>query len=361
MLKVLQVGTGVRGARWARVVRENPDTTMVGFVSRRLAVMQARVKDWGEGDVPCYTDLNLALDETRPDILLLVTPPEVHHAQIMAGFVRDVPVLVEKPLTEEMDEAIDLVREAETRGLPLMVGMNFRYLPTHQEIRRVIKTRELGDPSFSQFSYIRHRDGNRHDLNKYVLTMHQPMLLEQSIHHLDLMRYCLDRDVETVLAETYNPPWSTYEDDSNVSLLMRFSGNLFANYMGTWTSAWNRLDFRWRIDCPQGALIQQRQFSDLYRVDSQSELALTGTNFKDEAEPLERVAVAEAEAFVDDTRVLLARFVDAVRGTEPLETSGMDHLKSLGLVFAAIEAAKTGTKIVMEEFYHRLGIPDSWL
>ena len=54
-----------------------------------------------------------------------------------------------------------------------------------------------------------------------------------------------------------------------------------------------------------------------------------GTNFTDEAEPLKPVVVSEAEAFVDDTRVLLARLVAAVRGNDPLETSGMDHLKSL--------------------------------
>jgi predicted dehydrogenase len=44
--------------------------------------------------------------------------------------------------------------------------------------------------------------------------MPQPMLLEQSIHHLDLMRYCYDDEVESVLAETWNPAWSVYQDDS---------------------------------------------------------------------------------------------------------------------------------------------------
>lgn len=357
MLRIVQVGFGVRGETWARVIRDNPETQVVGYVSRRLNILEQRVKNFGDQDVPCFNDLARALDETKPDALLLVTPPEGHHEQVMAAFERSLPVLVEKPLTEELTEAIDLVREADRRGLQMMVGMNFRYLPSHQTIKRVIQQRELGEPSFSQFTYIRHRDGRRQDLNKYCLTMKQPMLLEQSIHHLDLMRYCYGREVESVFAHTWNPPWSTYQDDSNVSLLMRFEGGLYANYLGTWTAAWNQFNFCWRIDCSEGALVQKRQFSDLNVIKFSPELGLTGQRFKDEAEPLVPIDLPTVESFVDDTRVLLARFAEAIREGKPVETSGKDHLRTLSLVFACIESAQTGKQVHMEQFYREHGIP----
>jgi len=188
---------------------------------------------------------------------LLVTPPEVHHEQAMLSFEYGHHVLCEKPLTEELAEAIDVVQAAENHGLQLMVGMNFRYLPCSQAVRRMIREQRFGAPGYGHFAYHRHRDGRRTDLNDYPLTMKQPMLLEQSIHHLDLMRYCYDAEVEAVAADTWRPSWSTYADDCCVSILLRFEGGLHVNYIGTWTGGWNRFVFQWRTDCPKGAIIQK--------------------------------------------------------------------------------------------------------
>jgi predicted dehydrogenase len=361
MIRVLQVGVGVRGATWARIIREEPNATIVGYVSRRLPVLKQRVAEFGDEGVPCFNNLVQALDETKPDALLLVTPPEGHHEQTMPAFERGIHVLAEKPLTEDLVEAIELVGEAERRNLQLMVGMNFRYLPAHQTTKRVISEGQLGEPSFAQFSYLRHRDGRRADLNKYCLAQEQPMLVEQSIHHLDLMRYCYGREVESVLADTWNPSWSTYQDDSNVSVLLCFEGGLRVNYLGTWTGGWNKFDFRWRTDCSGGVLIQKAQFDDLYMARFSPELAMVGERFKTEAEPLEPVDLRPVEYFVDDTRVLLAKFIEALQEGKPVETSGRDHLKTLALVFACIEAAKTGQRVEMAEFYRKHDIPQKWL
>lgn len=353
MIRFVQVGVGVRGEQWARVIREDPHAEVVGFVARRLPVLKQRVAKFGDEGVPCFTDLSQALDETEPDAVVLVTPPEVHHEQTMVAFESGIHVLAEKPLTEDTSEAIDLVQEADRHDLKLMVGMNFRYLPTHQTIRRIIKEGGLGEPSFAHFTYLRHRDGRRADLNKYCLTMEQPMLLEQSVHHLDLLRYCYGREVEWVQADTWNPPWSTYQDDSNVSALLCFEGGLRVNYLGTWTAAWNEFNFRWRTDCSGGVLIQKAQFDDLHIARFSPELGMTGLRFKTEAEPLEPVNLPPVEYFVDDTRGLLAEFVEALQEDKPVVTSGKDHLKTLLLVRACIESAKMGKRVIMSEFYKK--------
>ena len=360
MIRIVLVGVGVRGRQWARVIREEADAETVAYVDRRFPDLNTEGLFDPQG-VPCFTSLPVALDATAPDAMVLATPPEVHHEQIMLAFRRGMHVLAEKPLAEDLAEALDLVGEAERRGLQLMVGMNFRYLPAHQAIKRAIRQRLLGEPSFAQFTYLRHRDGRRADLNDHCLTQEQPMLLEQSIHHLDLMRYCYDREVIWVQADTWNPPWSVYQDDSNVSALLCFEGGLRVNYLGTWTAAWNEFNFRWRTDCSGGVLIQKAQFDDLYVVRFSPELAMTGERFKHEAEPLLSVKLEPVEHFVDDTRGLLAEFVEALLSGRSVETSGKDHLKTLALTRACIEAARTGQRLQMRAFYQEHGIPQVWL
>lgn len=362
-IRFLQVGMGVRGKQWAQVVRRHPDAQNVAYVRPELEIARKQVIEWGEPDVPCFNDMEEALKAVRPDAVLLVTPPEVHHQQATLAYQYGCHVLCEKPLSEEYDETIDMVRQADAKNLLLMAGMNFRYLATSQQLRRYIREREFGEPGFGHFSYIRNRDGRRPDLNKYPLTMKQPMLLEQSVHHLDLMRYCYDDDVVAVSADTWRPSWSSYASDCCVSALLHFKNGMRANYLGTWTSGWNRFCFEWRTDCTGGVIIQKQQFEELYTARLTPGLAMTGELFKTspDVEPLQPVQLEPCRAFLDDSYGLLNEFVRAAAGEITLTTSGKDHLKTLGLTLACIEAAETGTRIQMDDFYRRNGIPGSWL
>ena len=119
--------------------------------------------------------------------------------------------------------------------------------------------------------------------------------------------------------------------------------------------------FRWRTDCPGGVLVQKAQFDDLYQARFSPELALTGERFKLVAEPLEPVELEPVEHFVDDTRGLLREFIGALRQGRPVETSAKDHLKTLALTRACIEAARTGRRVQMDGYYQDQGIPPAWL
>jgi predicted dehydrogenase len=354
---------GVRGEQWAQVIREDSRTENVAYVRNRVDLAKQTLKDWGEPEVPCYATLEEAFEHVKADAVVLVTPPEVHHEQTLTSFKHGCHVLCEKPLSEVLSESIDMVQKAEEYGLQLMVGHNFRYLSSSQMLRKLIKEQSYGEPGFGQFTYLRNRDGNRKDLNKYPLVMDQPMLLEQSVHHLDLMRYCYDQEVISVQADTWRPSWSTYRDDCCVSALLEFANGFRANYLGTWTSGWNRFCFEWRTDFSGGVVIQKQQFEDLNGAKLTPGLALEGERFKvgDDVEPLQEIPLEPCEAFVDDTRLMITEFLDAIEFGKPLITSGKDHLKTLGLTLACVEASKTGKKIIMKDFYQQQGIPESWI
>ena len=60
MIKIVQVGVGVRGGQWARVIQEAPAATAVAYVDLRFSGSEGALD--GNG-VPCYNDLAQALDE----------------------------------------------------------------------------------------------------------------------------------------------------------------------------------------------------------------------------------------------------------------------------------------------------------
>ena len=357
--RVLLAGAGVRGAKWARVIAEAPDAILAGIVDLDDARAR-RARDEHAPGAPVERDFGSALTRIAADAVVIATPPDSHHSLVSQAFEQGLDVLCEKPLSDEMAEVLDLIARADAAGRHLLVGMNFRYLPTSQRIRRYARSGELGALSYGHFTYHRQRDGNRDDLNDYVMTMVHPMLLEQSIHHFDLLRFCYDAEVEALVCDTWRPSWSTYEDNCCVSVLFRFEDGVRANYLGTWTAAWNRMDFRWRTEFEDGALIQREQFEDLVRVDFDRGLGLRGSNFKGDAEAETPVAevLAPCTAFIDDTRELLAEFLRAVRGEVEPVTTARDHLKTLLVVQACIESMESGAWVRLRDVHERFAVPD---
>ncbi len=340
-LRILEIGLGNRGKQWAGVIAALPGIVVAAAVDPSA---EARAIFTGlHPDVPVHAELEAALRAGRYDAALLVTPPDGHLDQLRRLFAAGLPVLCEKPLAADLAEATAIVALAREARLPLSVGLNFRFLPVTRKLRELIAEETVGAPGFGQFTYQRNRDGKRPGLNKYPLTMRHPMLLEQSIHHLDLIRFCYGREVAHVACRSWNPPWSMYAHDANVSCLLTLDGGLEVNYLGTWTGGWDALKFEWRTDCANGVIVQRELFADL---------AIAQTQDSD----LRAVTIADARPFFDDSAALLTEFVAALREGRDPPCSGPDHLRSLALCFACIESAQTGRRIDVPAFEQRHGI-----
>jgi predicted dehydrogenase len=333
---LLLIGLGTRGKMWAKVIADDAHSSIAAAVDPDPDARDAFVA--AHPGVPVFATLVSALESEKFHAAVLVTPPDGHLSQCETLFAAGLPILAEKPLTVQLEEAVAIIDLADQYALPLSVGLNFRFLPVHQKQRELLTSEVLGTVGFGEFIYRRNRDGRRPGINKYPLTMWQPMMLEQSIHHLDLIRYCYGREVESIMCRTWNPPWSMYASDANVHALLTLEGGIAINYFGTWSGGWNEPGFEWRTDCQDGVIIQRELFSDLgYAKKADKELT--------------PIALESAEAFYDDSAALLKAFVSAIENGSPVPCDGRDHLRTLALCFAGIESSETGRAIVMEEYF----------
>jgi predicted dehydrogenase len=349
------VGCGVRGRTWARVVKGNPDCKIAAYVDIDPGALDRIRNIHGDEDVPGYASLYDATREADFDAAIIVTPPQFHHEQSIELLEENKHLLVEKPLTEEYETSLEIVELAEEKSLNLTVGMQFRYMPVTQAYRKLFEGGGFGSPSFSQFSYIRTRNPMSYRgmiLNQYCNDMAHTFLLEQAIHHLDLIRYVYSTDVEAVQAHEWNPvDWghNPYRQDPNVSMLLSLKNGMHVNYMGTWISGNEGMkegvDFRWRTDFERGIIVQQDLFGEegIY------------TASRDDGS-LVHIDTGPIEPFYTDTVELLAEFVDCLKNQRPPETSGRDHLKTLLAILATVESSVTGKKIYLDEFRETLNL-----
>lgn len=329
MLKVLLAGLGVRGRYWAEVINRSERAETVAYVDPQEVTLNRAINEFGEH--PTFDTIKNALETLETvDALILANPPTGREEIVHLAVERKIPMLIEKPLALDLDEAAKLVNIAESAGVSLMVGLNFRYLGVTIETMKLLSQNTIGKPEFARFTYERWRDGRRPDLNKYPLVMEHPMLWEQSIHHFDLMRYVYGQDPISVQCHTWNPSWSMYDDDTNVSAIFQFDGGMTVNYQGTWQSNWAVPGFEWRTDCTEGIITQRDQFGDLYYAKRDDEMLM----------PLE---LPYHERWISDTTGLFDAFLVHVLDGEPLQCSGRDHLMSLAMLEACIRSSRDNT------------------
>jgi predicted dehydrogenase len=349
-MRVLLIGVGARGKIWARLLNDEPLVDVVGYVDvldENLRWAQERFQ--APGSI-CYRDMHDGLRDQRPDLVVLATPPMGRYREALTVFDYGAHLLSEKPLTLDFDEGVRIVRAAEEAERGFVVGLNFRYQHCVTKAREILRSGEIGRTSFSRYIYWRNREGTGPGGNRIPLTMHQPMLYEQTIHHLDEIRFVYDAEVERLWCRCHNPPWSRYRDDATVAALLEMEGDLLVDYFGTWQGQTKVNEFMWRTDCSGGALFQHEMFADL-RI-------ARGTG----ATQVERIDLPEQEQLVDDARLMLTDVVTQLQaGSRRPHPSGVDHLKTFALVAACEESDVTGQPVVMQEFYERHGMPPEWL
>ncbi|HXX36980.1 MAG TPA: Gfo/Idh/MocA family oxidoreductase [bacterium] len=349
-VRTVLVGVGARGKVWARLLHDEPRTELVGYVDPVPANLEWVQTRFGATPAVCFAQMPEALRALTPDFVVLATPPMDRYREVLAVFEGGAHLLSEKPLTLDLREAVRIVEAAEQARRGLALGVNFRYQHCVTRAREILKSGEIGAANFAHYIYCRNRDGYLPRLNKYPLTMHQPMLYEQTIHHVDELRFVYDAEVEHVWCRCHNPRWSMYEGDATVIAILEMTGDLVVNYFGTWAAQTKMDQFLWRTECDRGALLQHAMFSDL-RI-------ARGTD----AQTAEPIALPVQEQLVDDARLLLADVITQLAaGSLRPEPSGMDHLKTLGVVAACEASSRTGRRVAMREFFEEQGVPPRWV
>ena len=132
--------------------------------------------------------------------------------------------------------------------------------------------------------------------------MQHPMMLEQSIHHLDLIRFCYDRPC----GRGYLP----HMESALEHVCLRQQRQLPARSrrrVGSQLSrhvdrGWNTMQFEWRTDCADGVIVQRELFDNLAwaKIDGHRTAAI----------PIWR----PAKRSYDDTAALWQAFISARAG-----------------------------------------------
>lgn len=336
-LKIALAGCGSMSTAWLRAAQAIEGLNVVAYVDINENAARARAEEFGGVEAFISTNLRAALEHTEPDIVFDCTIPEAHVEVTLTALQRGCHVLGEKPLADSMDNARKMVTAAQDAGKLYAVIQNRRYDPNIRRLKAFLQSGGIGDlTTVNSDFYIGAHFGGFRDRMEHVL------LLDMAIHTFDAARYLCGADPVSVYCKEWNPAGSWYDHDASAVAIFEMSNGMVYTYRGSWCAqghitAW---ESDWRIIGQKGTVLWRGN------ADMHAQVSARREGFIDPFADAE-IPQTAGTARVGGHAGLIAEFIDCVRTGSVPETVASDNIKSLAMVFSAIESAEQGRPVAI--------------
>ena len=337
-VRAVLVGCGGMSRAWLSAASERSDLEIVGLVDIDKKNARWRAEEYRLENAEVGSDLKAVLRDVHPDVVFDVTVPSAHTDVTVTALRHGCHVLGEKPLADSMANARRSLRAAAKAGKIYAVIQNRRYNPNIRRLRRLLAKNPIGPLTTVNCDfYIGAHFGGFRDRMEHVL------LLDMAIHTFDQARLITGADPVSVYCQEWNPAGSWYDHDASAICIFEMSDGLVFTYRGSWCA--EGLNTSWECDWRIVGTKGSATWDGGEGICAQA--VKKGGAFHAQMRDLPVPALA-AKDRVGGHAGLIDEFVDCVRRGRTPETVCTDNIKSLAMVFAAIESAKRGRRVAVK-------------
>ncbi len=319
---------------WLDAALALPQVEIVGLVDVVEAAAQQKAAQYQLAQAVIGTDVCAVLQQTTPDAVFNCTIPEAHYAVTMQALTHGCHVLSEKPLADSMVQAQEMVDVAHKANKIFAVIQNRRYESAIRRMTRFLASGTLGSlTTVNSDFYIGAHFGGFRDSMRHVL------LLDMTIHSFDAARLLMGADAVSVYCHEWNPQGSWYEHDASAVAIFEMSNGCIYTYRGSWCAeglptSW---ECDWRFIGQKGSAVWDGgESTQIQVVKERGGFISTYSDMP--------IPAYEASDIGGHAGIIQEFFTCIQNGTQP-ETQAADNIKSLAMVFGAIESAEKGQKI----------------
>jgi len=217
------IGCGHWGKNYVRVFNEIDGSVVLGAFDSDAEKVAALGKKYPA--MKTYASARDLFADGDIDAVVISTPATTHHQLVKQALAAGKPVLVEKPMTVDLEESEELQRSAAAAGSVLMVGHTFIY---NNVIRRMKEL--MREPGFGKV-YCLYADRThlgliRDDVNA---------VWDLAAHDVSIFMYLLDQSPRWVSAVGSSFLKAGREDLGFITLM--FSNGVAANIRVSWLDA----------------------------------------------------------------------------------------------------------------------------
>jgi len=323
---------------WARVQlaawREVGGVECMAVYNRSRGRAEAFARELGVAAV--YDDAEKLLRELKPDFVDNITEIGGHKPLSLLCAKQRVPCIVQKPMAASLKDAREMVAAFARTKTPFFVHENWRWQSTMRALIETLRSGVIGTPFRARLSFISGFDvwvnqPALRDLRQFILT-------DMGVHLLDTARACFG-EARSLYCQTHRTLAPGVKGE-NVATLLLSMGEAKTSVTIELAYAKTPLE---REYFPQTLAFVEGPLGSI-EVTENYWLRVTtkkGASSRRHAPPRFPWANPSYDlsqsSMVPCHRDLLA----ALRGEHEAETTGADNLKTMELVFAAYDSART--------------------
>lgn len=227
----------VDGARLAAVASRNAER------ARAFVNEQARAED----NTRVYDDYAHLVADPDIDAVYIANPHRFHFDAAKLALEAGKPVLCEKPLCVNAEQAEALIRLAKDQNVFLMEALWSRFLPVWQKTRAWLDEGQIGDVHTISSSFC--MQVPRHE-NDRLLDINQAggVLLDMGIYCVALSQFVMGKDPDNVQSLVYRGPTGVDERDAVQMAYDDVVSQFTCSFIG-------KRENRMRIEGTQGSIV----------------------------------------------------------------------------------------------------------
>ncbi len=337
-MKIGIIGCGaITRFRHAPECESNPNIEIAGFFDLVEGRARELVERYGGKVYAAYEDM---LEDAEVDGVIVCTSNATHAEVTIKSLEAGKHALCEKPLSTTVADGISMGETAKKAGRLLMIAQNQRMDITHVKAKEIISSGVLGKViSFkTEFSHSGPENwGVDKTKSTWFFNKNTAILGamgDLGVHKIDLMRWMLEEEFINISAivGSFDKKDAQGEaikvDDNAICLLETNSG-----IIGTVTASWSNyglVDNSTTIYCTDGVI--KIYAAPLHEI---KVIGKNGENVLYELPEQTRSGVVDA-------------FEHAIANGEESPIPAEDAVKTLKVVFAAIEASESGSRVSIE-------------
>ena len=185
-----------------------------------------------------YLDWRCMLAEAELDAITIATPPRFHHEIAMAVLEKGIPILLEKPVTVDLEQLDDIIAASQAKACLVMAKQPFRYEAVFDLGKQVIERGELGVILAVQARF--GHPGPQHWAPDSPWYFHRDVagggvLMDLGVHIIDTVCYLLGDEAVKVGA-VMGTRRAGCEVEDQASVIAEFSQGTIASINADWNS-----------------------------------------------------------------------------------------------------------------------------
>jgi len=329
--RVIVVGAGAISNGWFKALKaEKVRVAAVVDIDASAASKQVACHAL---EAPTSDNLHKTLRQVQADFVLDLTPPQAHCSVVCTALRAGYHVLGEKPMAPTLAQARKMVRTAEQTQRMYMLDQTRRWMATTDQVQRMLASGKIGDLTTVHCDYFM-----APHLTGFRTRMASPLLMDMAIHHFDLARAVTGLDAVSVYAREFNPANSWFDGDASAVCIFEMDKGVVFTYRGSWCAEGFSTGWcgTWRFIGTKGTIIFEKEQPPQGQVGSKRRGWLWAT--RDIKTPARRIRHESLHG-------ALREMLTYLRTGKAPQTQCHDNIKSLAMVFAAMESSRKGKPV----------------